>query len=105
MAWDFWRSRKDDELDEELRGHLAMAVHDRVERGESPEEAQATVRREFGNLTLVKEIAREMWGWARLERLVQDIRYGLRVLTNSRAVTATIVLSLALGIGSVSTVF
>jgi predicted permease len=105
MAWYSWRSRKDEELDEELRSHFAMAVNDRIERGESPAEAQAQVRREFGNVTLVKEITRDMWGWGWLERLAQDVRYGLRVMAASPAVTAMIVLSLALGIGAVSTVF
>src|SRR5262249_19700898 len=97
--------RRDEELDEELRSHLSMAVDDRIERGESPADAHEQVRREFGNVTLIKEITREMWGWSWLERLAQDVRYGLRVIAGSRAVTAMIVLSLALGIGAVSTVF
>jgi hypothetical protein len=63
------------------------------------------VRREFGNVTLVKETTREMWGWTWLERIVQDVRYGARLMARSPAFTATVVLSLALGIGAVSTVF
>jgi predicted permease len=98
------KRRRDDELDEELRSHLAMAANDRIERGESPEEAHQQVRREFGNITLVKEITREMWGWRWLERLAQDVHYGVGVMAGSRGVTAMIVLSLALGIGAVSAV-
>jgi hypothetical protein len=105
MHWPTWRRRQDDELDEEIRAHLAMAVRDRVERGESIDDAQARVRREFGNVTLVKETTREMWGWTWLERIVQDVRYGVRLMARSPAFTATVVLSLALGIGAVSTVF
>src|SRR5215813_794775 len=97
--------RRDDELDEELRSHLMMAANDRIERGESPAEAHERARREFGNLTLVKEVTRDMWGWSWLERVVQDVRYGVRVMAGARSVTAMIVLSLALGIGAVSTVF
>ena len=43
------RARRDAELDDELRAHLAMAVADRVSRGESPEEAEANARRELGS--------------------------------------------------------
>ena len=105
MRWRFWRNQKDDDLDEEVRAHLAMAANDRIERGESPNDAHDRARREFGNVTLVKEVTREMWSWSWLERLAQDIRYGVRVMAGSRASTAMIVLSLALGIGAVSTVF
>ncbi len=105
MRWLSWRRHKDDELDEEIRGHLAMAVRDRVDRGESIDQARERARREFGNVALVKEATREMWGWATLERLVQDVRYGVRLMAKSHVFTATVVLSLALGIGAVSTVF
>ncbi|HXM79036.1 MAG TPA: permease prefix domain 1-containing protein, partial [Thermoanaerobaculia bacterium] len=77
--WIPWRpARRDDELDEELHAHLRMAEADRIARGESPEEAAASARREFGNLGLVKEITREMWGGLWLERRVQDLRFGFR---------------------------
>jgi len=105
MHWPSWRRQQDDELDEEIRGHLAMAVRDRLDRGESIDEARAHARREFGNVALVKETTREMWGWTALERLGQDVRYGVRLMAGSRALTATVVVSLALGIGAVSTVF
>jgi predicted permease len=105
MHWPSWRRRQDEELDEEIRAHMAMAVRDRVERGEPVEDAERRVRAEFGNVTLVKETTREMWGWTWLERIVQDARYGARLMARSRAFTAMVVLSLALGIGAVSTVF
>jgi len=105
MHWPLWRRRRDEELDEEIRAHLAMAARDRVERGEPEDEAQYHARNEFGNVALVKEVTREMWGWRWLERIVQDVRYGVRLMARSRAFTAMIVLALALGIGAVSTVF
>ena len=75
-----WRRGKDEELDAEIRSHLDEAIRNRIERGETPDEAHVHALREFGNVGLVKEVTREMWGWAALERLMQDVRFGLRML-------------------------
>ena len=85
----FWRRKKrEEELAEELLRHLEMAEQERVERGETKEEAKHAARREFGNVGLVKEIAHEMWGWASLDRVVSDVRFGLRMLLKSPGFTA-----------------
>ena len=81
--WEARREADDRALDEEIRAHFAMAVADRIARGESPGEAGAAVRREFGNVGHVKEVTREAWGGLWIERLTQDFRYAIRSLRRS----------------------
>ena len=77
--WLFHRRQRQEELDEEVQSHLRMAARDRTEHGESAEQARTSAVREFGNVTLVKEVTRDTWGFGWLETLLQDLRYGLRM--------------------------
>jgi predicted permease len=98
-------SPSDDEIQEEIAAHLRLAAADKMARGASREEAQRAARVEFGNVTHVAEVTREMRGGLWIERLGQDLRYGWRALRRTPAFTAVAVATLALAIGANSAVF
>lgn len=105
MKLPLWRRRQKEELEEELHAHLETAIRERMERGESRAQAEAAAQREFGNVNLVRETTRDMWGWASLEVLLQDVRYGLRQLRNNPSFMAVVLLTVGLGIGGTTAIF
>src|SRR6202000_1393058 len=99
------RRQRERELEEEIQAHLRFAVQDRLRNGETAEHAVLAAQREFGNPTLIRELARDVWRWTLLESLLQDIRYAIRTLLRTPIFTATVVTALALGIGTNTAVF
>ena len=75
------------------------------ESGLSAEEARYAARRAFGNPTLIREHTREVWGWMRLERFLQDIHYALRGFRRNPVFTIAVIATLAVGIGATTAVF
>jgi len=77
------RRRLYNDLSNEIQAHLEEKIEELVASGMSRKEAAAAARREFGNLTLTEEDSRAVWRWPGVEDMIDDIRYGLRVLRKS----------------------
>jgi putative ABC transport system permease protein len=99
------RGRTDREIADEIAAHLEMATRDRIERGESPADARFAAMRELGNLDQVREETRRVWTSTAVEQLLQDLRFGSRILWHSPGLSASAVLLIALVIGGNTTVY
>src|SRR5437667_7864766 len=96
------------DLDDEIRGHLAISIKERIARGEDPESARLAALKEFGNVTLTRDSIQGVWRhrwFEAADALRRDIRFALRALLRAKGLAATVVVTLALGIGANAAIF
>jgi predicted permease len=82
-----------------------MAQRKHVSRGLSPRDAARTARKHFGSVAVVEDLARDQRGIGAFDRSVQDVRYALRGFRRAPTFTATVVGTIALGLGLNTAVF
>lgn len=105
--WRNWFRRTDveAELDDEVRSYVEMAADERMAAGATSEEARRVTLAEMGGAERLKQQVREERAGTRLESVAQDLRFGLRQVTQSPGFGLTVMATLALSIGIATAVF
>src|SRR6202044_2538106 len=101
----FFRNRRYDDISVSIQEHIDERIDELMAEGMPRDEAERAARRDFGNVTLLRERSREVWQWQRLESLLADLKHGFRRLRRSPGVAITLGLTLAIGIGANTAVF
>ena len=97
--------RRERNFEAELSDHLHLLTERYVRQGMSPERAHQAARRQFGNTTLLREDRRAMQTIALLDAFGRDLRYACRMVRRNPAFAATVVITLAFGIGANTAIF
>ena len=101
----FRRRSLDDDVREEIESHIAMQADLYRRSGMSPDEALQAARRQFGNVTAVRERIHDFYGFGWVETFVGDVRHAVRSLARNPAVSLAAALTAAIGVGAVASMF
>ena len=94
------REQIDRDLDDEMRFHLEMEIALNIRQGMQPAEARRGALLAFGGVQRYKEQHRGERGARFIERLAQDLRYGMRRLRRELGFSIPVIATLGVGIGA-----
>lgn len=110
LRWKYWtdifrRRQIDRDLSDEINAHIALEAKRRIEQGESADNARMHALREIRSFGALQEVTRDSWSWNGVERILQDVRYALRMMARRPMFSILAIAIMGLGIGVSSSVF
>src|ERR1700735_5366873 len=99
------KAEGEDDLEAELASHVAMHIEDGIRAGLSPAEARRQALIRLGGVEQTRQAYRERRTLPWIEELLQDVRFGVRMMTRNKGFTVVAIVTLAIGIGATATAF